>query len=395
MFCGNCGNKLEPEAHFCGKCGSRIAPLSYKIAPETESSSNNKSIKYFILVFCFIIVGVLTFFVIKGSKDNYNFDGTYDEEVIEEEDNPTSLISEQFIKTDGESVKNGQYGTIIIYDNTYSGVNVTDKELAYSLIKEDSTTQKSNCQKEIKTIENSIIKNYGVQAVNLCEMNLDFAREIESVFKRIYNEFPGARGYLTNLTLYNENNKDYENRIAAFMPFFMFESSGESAVFKMQIILNSAYFLNHRRLQASVTANSEAGWFPKNANRYSPVAHELGHYLSFIALMKSKNVDSLLLFDESNEYAFYDIAEDYGDGKFSYDMINEAYENYKKEHKTNLTIDQWRSQISEYAMAKDDNGNYIYDETIAESFHDVYLNGDNASLPSIYIVNVLKSRLAG
>ena len=37
----------------------------------------------------------------------------------------------------------------------------------------------------------------------------------------------------------------------------------------------------------------------------------------------------------------------------------------------------------------------IYDETIAEAFHDVYLNGDNATPASIYIVRVLKQKLNG
>jgi 8-oxo-dGTP pyrophosphatase MutT (NUDIX family) len=34
-----------------------------------------------------------------------------------------------------------------------------------------------------------------------------------------------------------------------------------------------------------------------------------------------------------------------------------------------------------------------YDETIAEAFHDVYLNKENANIASIYIVNKLKEKL--
>ena len=44
-------------------------------------------------------------------------------------------------------------------------------------------------------------------------------------------------------------------------------------------------------------------------------------------------------------------------------------------------------------MAKDSNGKYIYDETIAEAFHDVYLNGERANIASIYIVHTLKEKL--
>ena len=397
MFCSNCGHKLEQDAQFCGNCGTQIAPLSYTIAPETTSSSKSNASKYFIIAFGFIVVGVLAFLAINKSKSDYNFEGTYSEEIVEveEEEEPSSLISEQFVKTDGESTKKGAYGTAIIYDNTYSGVNVTDKEVAYSLIKEDSTIQKKNCPKDILSIENSIINNYGIKAVNLCEMDLDFAKDIEAVFRTIYNEYPGARGYLTNLTLYNENDAKQANIIAAFSPLFMFESSTESAVFKMQIILNSAYFLNPKRIESGAIANSDAGWFPKNSTRYSPVAHELGHYLSFIAMLKHHNVDSVLIMDLSSEYVLYEIAEDFSKGEYSYDMIQEAYGNYKNDYDTDLSIDEWRGKISGYALAKDDNGNYIYDETIAEAFHDVFLNKEDASLPSIYVVNVLKSRLEG
>ena len=58
-----------------------------------------------------------------------------------------------------------------------------------------------------------------------------------------------------------------------------------------------------------------------------------------------------------------------------------------------MSIDEWRSTISNYAVARDNSGQYIYDETIAESFHDVYLNGQQAQDASKYIVEVLKKKL--
>ena len=58
-----------------------------------------------------------------------------------------------------------------------------------------------------------------------------------------------------------------------------------------------------------------------------------------------------------------------------------------------MTLDEWRGTISKYALAKNNRGEYIYDETIAESFHDVYLNKNNASDASKYVVEVLKKKL--
>ena len=57
---------------------------------------------------------------------------------------------------------------------------------------------------------------------------------------------------------------------------------------------------------------------------------------------------------------------------------------------TRWTLDEFRASISQYAVAKDNTGNYIWDETIAESLHDVYLNGDNAAPASKEVVAVLR-----
>ena len=75
-------------------------------------------------------------------------------------------------------------------------------------------------------------------------------------------------------------------------------------------------------------------------------------------------------------------------------MLEEAYQNYLSSNQS-IGFDEWRGQISEYALAKDATGNYIYDETVAEAFHDVYLNGNNANIASKYIVEVLKKYIGG
>ena len=40
---------------------------------------------------------------------------------------------------------------------------------------------------------------------------------------------------------------------------------------------------------------------------YSPVAHELGHYLSFLAMMRNYDLESILLVDNKNVNLFYDV----------------------------------------------------------------------------------------
>ena len=73
--------------------------------------------------------------------------------------------------------------------------------------------------------------------------------------------------------------------------------------------------------------------------------------------------------------------------------LEEAYNRYKADTKDTIGFDEWRGTISKYAVAKDIYGKYIYDEKIAEAFHDVYLNKSNSTVASRYIIKVLKEKL--
>ncbi len=328
------------------------------------------------------------------ATDYYLTDDVYGTE-SETSTSQTDITDEVIVIRGSEaSSKKRKYSTVIVTDNVYSNVKITNDSDAYGLIMEDSTSQKSTTSAEMKKIEDEII-SYGIVAANLCELDIQFAREIANVVKMVYTEYPSVRNYLTNLTL--ENCSMNESYIAAFYPVFNFASSNTVStypwVIKTQIKLNTSYFLNIPRIEAAVKDSSSAGHFPPNANRYSSVAHEFGHYLSFMALLKNRNTSSILLVDESNIDNFYDVYDTFQDDSFSHEMIKEAYDNYQRDVGTTLEFDEWRATISQYAVAKDNSGNYIYDETIAEGFHDVYLNKENAKDASKYVVSVLKSKL--
>lgn len=418
MFCSNCGNPIEPNEAFCKKCGKQLRTSpniqqqninvqtvntnptynrsnfnnQYNINnqyPNNQHSNNKKNQLKMIFIGAGSGLGVLMIVlvcVLMFGKTNYFYSNeTYDDnnEIINASENNTT------------TTKKSKYSTVIITDNTYSGMKISNNSDAIKLISKDSTDQKSSCSSEIKSIEDQIIKDYGITAVNLCEMDIEFAKEVENVFEVIYKEYPSVRGYLTNLSLINASMQ--QGYIAAFMPIFNFATSDSSSgypwIIKTQVLLNTTYFLNPTRLEASVIDGSNSGHFPPNATMYSPVAHELGHYLSFLAMMRHYDVESILLIDNSNVDELYKLYDDFGKGNFSLAMIQEAYNNYKKDTNTTLTLDEWRATISDYAVAKDNSGEYIYDETIAEGFHDVYLNGVNAKDASKYVVSVLKKKL--
>lgn len=303
---------------------------------------------------------------------------------------------------DGVS-KSGQEGTTsalgktkIVYDNQYFKMftlhGIGD---VYEVIRTDSLKQKQGCPDNIINIENQIINNYGIVAVNLCEMDEEFANEIKNVVAYIYNNFPTARNYLTNITLANvASGSSY---MAAFMPIFTFVTSDTGSGYpvgsKTQIILNANYYLNPSKINNSVSYGSKSGYFPPNATRSSTVAHEFGHYLSYVALLNYYQSSKLNYVTTGQASKLYNVYDDFNTGNFSRILLEEAYEEYIKVYGNNLTFLGFRESISKYAVAKDNTGSYIYDETIAEAFHDCYINGNNAKPASRMIMKVLNTKL--
>lgn len=343
-------------------------------------------------------IGVV-YYLVSNPELSYYFHENEKDIVRETSGNTT--VDEELIKYEGTS-KSGQKGvkgkegvTSIIYDNQYlKQFDIKDEATVYRLISTDSVKQKKSCSSNITKIENEIITNYGITAVNFCEMDEGFALELKDVIKYIYNNYPSARNYLTNITLANvEPGVTY---MAAFMPVFTFATSSSNTGYpvgvKSQIILNAAYFLNKSKINSSVSYGAKTGYFPKNATRSSSVAHEFGHYLSYIALLNHYNSHRLVFVKANQSKLLYDIYQDFNEGSYTYDLLVEAYNEYHKVH-TNTSFDDFRASISKYAMAKDTSGKYIYDETVAEAFHDVYLNGNNAEEASKYIVDILVSKI--
>ena len=134
-------------------------------------------------------------------------------------------------------------------------------------------------------------------------------------------------------------------------------------------------------------------WYVKDATWESTIAHELGHYISFVSLLKKYNIDNITLVTKDNKDTIDNILNEFNSGSYSKQLLMEALNNYNNKYKTNLTLKEFASTISKYAGFKDKNGNLIADETIAEAIHDYYLHGDNMKTTSKEIVNVIKSRL--
>ncbi len=444
MKCNNCGTEISNEGvSFCPSCGNYLREVkvdniennneentieekSVMLIKDNSIKRKNPISLIIILIVFGIVIGIA--YKVISNKNSYYFadiSETKTKEAVKpvEEENPepepepdpepdpkpdpepdpepdpkpsityTDLHGTSKSGYDGTRVSD--YSTKIIYDRQYFGqVVLKNKEEVYSIIKYDSDLQKNGCNASIRAIENEIITNYGVVAVNLCEMDPQFALELRDVIAYIYNSYPVARNYITNITLANVDKASY---IASFMPIFTFITSKSSSDYpvgiKTQIILNSKYFLNTSKIANSVKYGSNNSYFPPNATRSSTLIHEFGHYLSYVALLKEYKATQMTFVTGADSYLMYDIYNDFNRGDFSKQLILEAYNNYSFDTGTDIGFDNFRASISVYAMSKDNNGEYIYDETIAEAFHDVYLNQGNAKPASRYIVQSLLTKL--
>ncbi len=361
---------------------------------EQRKKEGIKAFNFFayVVVICLWLVAVGT--ILRSTNEDYYFGENNSSSYMNQNNINQSLLDYNGVSKSGQKGGSSSEGvTSIVYDNQYlKMMNFSSESDVKNLIAADSIKQKDNCPANIIKIENEIISNYGITAVNLCEIEEELAIELRDVIKTIYYNYPSARNYLTNITIANVE----QSYIAAFMPAFNFGTSntnnGFPAAIKTQIILNAESFLNTNKLKNEVERSSKTGYFPTNATRSSTVAHEFGHYLSFVALLNHYNTKQLNFIRLSQHSVFLDVIEDFDNGTFSYSLLTEAYNEYKNEY-PGTSFENFRKSISRYAMAKDSKGAYIYDETIAEAFHDIYINGDNAKPASKYIMKVLEEKL--
>lgn len=387
MFCSQCGQPLNGNI-VCPNCGhnninhEQLQNSNQYVLKQKYDSALKNQIIIGVSIACSIIIISFVYLMLTSDSNAVYFS---DENNVNEK--------EQVDVKPNQSTSNSTGVTSVMHDNRYQ-INVpTTEEAVLKTVVDDSVNQKSNCNSKVVDIENRIVANYQIEAVNLCEMDVDMALELENVIKYIYDKYPTARGYLTHISLGNISSV---NTIAFFqwLSIFTFSTEDNLYGYKSRIILNSSFYLNEAKFKASVINSTSSGHFPKNATMYSPLAHEFAHYLSFIATNNYYNASPKIIYDTTDTTSPYVLAiQDFNLGTHSKRMATEAYENYKAKTNTTMSFDEFRASISGYAVAKDANGNYIYDETIAEAFHDVYLNGDNAADASKEVVSVLEKYL--
>ena len=245
-------------------------------------------------------------------------------------------------------------------------------------------------------LEYSLEETYDIAKVNFCDMSYNESLKIAKVLEKMYELFPNISGALTNITITNAPTK--EEYIAYFQPMFQFINPSENIdsynkVNKTQILLNSYYFLNEKIISQNIENVIGFNWYVKDATWESTIAHELGHYISFKTILMENNLDNITYVTPENEEKITQLLQEFDSQTYSLNIVSIALNNYNKQYNTSLNIDNFTKLISNYAGAKDKDGNLIADETIAEAIHDYYLHGLGSSKASLEIVNIIKEKL--
>ena len=385
MKCLNCGAELEADDNFCPVCGHWTAHgYSYfnnsenvkKLMNGYEVRQSGKLSILISLVFFLIVlfIGMLVF------RGNNLF-------------KPIIYIKKQI-----DSYHYGYHTSIMKTDNIYNKVAVNDLNEAYDLIRRDFDSQTWKCMHDIETykLEEAIETDYNITSVNFCDIKYEEVAKIKAVIDEVYSLFPNVDDGLTNITI--TNTKSQADYIAYFQPMFEFVNPGEdiniyNRVNKTQILLNSYYFLNDDILARDVSSTIGNGFYVDDVTWESTIAHEFGHYITFKLFLKENNIDSITFVDVNNEQMINDYMKMYDSGVFSKGIVDTAIDNYNQKYNMSVEPTEYASAISKYASITNQDGEIIFDETIAEAIHDYYLHGEDCNAQSYEIVSVILNRL--
>ena len=382
----NCNaEQIENDDNFCYKCGHwtgkgySFIKNKNNINSIVNGAAAKKDAKFFkMVILASISLITFTFINIYRGTDLYK---------------PFFYLKRQV-----DSYIYGYNTSIIKTDNIYNKEIINSYEEAINFLKSDLNNQSWKCLHEVETnqLQYKLETNNLIPVVSFCDISHKEVEKITSVISDMYVLFPNIKGALTNISITNATtNSEY---IARFQPMFQFTNPNEdinqyNKINKTQILLNSYYFLNEKIMSAPVSNVTGENWYVKDATWESTIAHELGHYISFIILLKENNLENITFVTPENESKINEVLSKFDSGNFSTSLLSEALTNYNIKYDTDLDLNSFALTISNYAGAKDKEDKLIADETIAEAIHDYYLHRDNCAKSSYEIVNIIKSRL--
>ena len=335
-----------------------------------------------------------------GSEDEEadNLTGKSRSDLIGNEDKEEGDPTGKELETAGEDewsvdrLKAG-FETAIQYDKQYKAY-ISSREEAERKIREYGEQQRElYSNPEVTEIEKQMEQDYGLFAVNLGEVDVETARDIERAFSYMYREYPLLQGTLTNVSLGNlEGFANGKIAVTQINEFIINEEFGVCPhVVKHEIILGAATFLNRENFLKTCERMTESGHWPENTDISSVVVHELGHQLLNAYAMRQFGLQDPYYITEENEDAYSAYLTD---SLSSYQeipkqVLNEAYERWESGH-PGEDYTTFCKEISEYAVGTQTDGGISYPETFAEAIADIYLHGEDAADASRKIDEVIR-----
>ena len=378
MKCTVCNSEIESDDNFCHHCGHWTArgyiyfnqsEEHLKILDGNVNNSKNKMITLFVLISLLVIIFVVIS-IIRGNA------------ILK----PFVYIKKQILNS-----KYGYSTSVIITDRQYNKFNVDNLNDAFDIIEKDISTQAWQCADnlDIYHIEEELKEQYDIKSISFCDMRVDEVKKIKKVIEQMFLLFPNVRGYLDTISITNANSKD--DYIAYYQPIYQFVNRNEdikkyNKVNKSQMLLNSYYYLNDDMLSKKISEIIGDNFYVKDANWESIIAHEFGHFITYVSLLKQKNIGNMTFITKENEKLQNDILFVINNHSYSTEIVEMALNNYNNKYNQSLDITLFMENISKYATVS-------ADEAIAEAVHDYYLHYSAATPYSLEVINVLKKNL--
>lgn len=283
--------------------------------------------------------------------------------------------------------------TAIHYQVVYN-MEITSADMAAAAIAEEGRKQRANYDNPgVEAIELRMEEEFGIFAVNLGEMSEGTAEAVYDGFSYMYEKYPCLRGSLTNLTLGNMGNRTGGTVAQTDRMAFIVNGGYGKCPFveKYYIVLNARVFLDDEGLGKTCEELSESGYWPEGSDISSILVHELGHQLQNVIVQKKFGLECPYYITEENADAFglYNTDRLSPEDNTTEEILNSAYERWRKVYGNSGEYEEFVKSISDYAMGDEKEGKYSASETFAEAVADVYLNGNNAADASKAVTEII------
>lgn len=290
-----------------------------------------------------------------------------------------------------DSLKEG-VTTAVDTDTRYKAL-VASKEDAEECIREYGKKQREKYSNpEVTEMELQMEQDYDIFAVNLGEIDVETAKDIERAFSYMYEEYPMLRGTLTNVSLGNfENTESGKIAVTQCNEFVINQEFAVCPyVIKHEIILGAGSFLNRKNLLKECEEMEKTGHWPKNMDISALVVHELGHQVLNIIAMQEFGLTTPYYITEDNQDAYSMYLTDLlsANQTVPKKVLETAFAKWQENHEGDY--EAFCAEISDYAIGKQPDGGISYPETFAEGIADYYLNGENVADASKVICEVAK-----